>query len=143
MPLPNKAKSNKPAKPAGRKLSDLNLPQSGGALIVGDAQKTKCDDWFDNPKSKYSSSFDILNAEHSHYQDKETCLFLVRSHEDEENYYFYMGANETRKAIVDAFAESDEPILGVRLERIPTGQAMPFIAIVDVTEENEDTQIPF
>lgn len=142
MSLPKKTAA-KTVKPAGRKLADLNLPQGGGSLIIGDAQKTKCDDWFDNPKSKYSSSFDILNAEHSHYQDKETCLFLVRSHEDQEKYYFYMGGNETRKAIVDAFADSDAPIENVRLERISTGQTMPFIAIVDATEENDDPQIPF
>jgi len=142
MPLPNKKPAAKPAKPTGRKLSDLNLPQGGGSLIVGDAQKTKCDDWFESEKSRYSSSFDILDAEHSHYRDKETCLFLVRSHEDDENYYFYMGANETRKAIVDAFAESDEPILNVRFERIATGQEKPFIAIVDASGETDES-IPF
>jgi len=68
--------------------------------------------------------------------------FSNRSHEDDENYYFYMGANETRKAIVDAFAESDEPILNVRFERIATGQEKPFIAIVDASGETDES-IPF
>jgi len=141
--MPIKNAKTQARKSQTRKLSDLNLPQIGSPLIVGDAQKTKTEDWFDSLAARYSMAFDILNAEHSHYQDKETCLFLVRSRDDGENYYFYLGANETRKAIVDAFVNDDTPITNVRFERIQTGQASPYIAIVDDADAIEGDDLPF
>ena len=148
--MPIKKPATKTAKPKGRKLSDLNLPMSGGKPgMVGDAEKIKVNDLFDGdfklnkPATHYSSAFDILNGDHSEYQGKASCVFLIKSRDDGENYWFFIAANDTRQAIVDAFAESDEPVLNVRFHKIqgsdPSHQ--PFLAIEDA--EGEDSEEPF
>lgn len=133
----------KTAKPKAVRIGSLNLPQGGAKpLFVGDAERAKIDDFFDdayNPKKSsthYSEAFTIIGGETSHYKDKETVVFLIDPGEG-ENVYVYMGGNEQRNALAKHFMEGGASVELVRFHRIDVGQAQPFVAIEDAEGEDE------
>ncbi len=152
MPLPKKGQNTKqPAKIKTRRLADLNLPEGGKTpLFVGDAQKIKVQDLFPtdgkgkplpfsarDEKTWYSTPFDILGVEASDYKGDTTYVFLIRDHDDKEQYWFFIGHSDQREAICEQFREDESPVVNVRLKKIDVGQASPFVSFEDSEEENE------